>query len=356
MIRGNKGEWSEVYAFLKILADGEIMPADSDLNVLPDESPIPVVRIIREEKNAPRVSYYVGDFVKAQLDDGTEVARVSKCEVDSEAGNLYREIVSASHGEGVFAIPLTENFMTTLKLHTLKAPAQDKSDIVLQIHDAHTGFDPVCGWSIKSELGHSPTLLNAGMSTNFVFKLRGCTRELMDRANEINSKMKVKDRMLLLKERCDFDFLEVANETFERNMRLIDSLFPLLMAKAVLRFYSGKEKTCLQIVSDMECDDPLNLGAGMYEYKFRKFLCAIALGMTPAKEWDGRDDATGGYVVVRNDGAVLAFHIYNRDMFEDYLLSNTKFETASTKRHNFGSVYERTGEFFINLNLQIRFQ
>ena len=78
--------------------------------------------------------------------------------------------------------------------------------------------------------------------------------------------------------------------------------------------------------------------------------------MTPAKEWSGRDDATGGYVIVRDDGKVLAFHIYNRDMFEDYLLESTKFETASTSRHGFGNVYEEDGEFFINLNLQIRFR
>lgn len=94
----------------------------------------------------------------------------------------------------------------------------------------------------------------------------------------------------------------------------------------------------------------------MYEYKFKKFLCAAALGMTPAREWNGRDDATGGYVIVREDGNVLAFHIYNRDMFEDYLIDNTKFETASSSRHGFGTVFEREGSYFINLNLQIRFK
>lgn len=78
--------------------------------------------------------------------------------------------------------------------------------------------------------------------------------------------------------------------------------------------------------------------------------------MTPAREWNGRDDATGGYVIVREDGNVLAFHIYNRDMFEDYLIDNTKFETASSSRHGFGTVFERDGSYFINLNLQIRFK
>ncbi|ASY41521.1 hypothetical protein CAV20_05555 [Taylorella equigenitalis] len=45
----------------------------------------------------------------------------------------------------------------------------------------------------------------------------------------------------------------------------------------------------------------------------------------------------------------------NRNDFEDYLLNNTKFETPSTSRHNFGYVYEELGEQRIKLNLQIRF-
>ena len=46
MLKGNRGEWSEVYAFLRILADGEIEPADANLNVLNDEPAIPVVRTV----------------------------------------------------------------------------------------------------------------------------------------------------------------------------------------------------------------------------------------------------------------------------------------------------------------------
>lgn len=355
MLKGNRGEWSEVYAFLRILADGEIEPADANLNVLNDEPAIPVVRIIREEKNSPRISYYAGDLIQAKLDNGEDIAQVESLKVSSEAESLYREIVS-SHTKGAFAVPLTEEFMDELGLHTLKAPSKDKSDIVLQIHDAHTGFNPICGWSIKSELGNPPTLLNAGMTTNFVFRIRGCSQEIMERVNAINTSTKLKDRISLLRTECELVFDRVAHPTFDRNMRLIDSFFPQLMADAVLRYYSGDGVMCSQIVNEMEHDDVFSMGSGMYEYKFKKFLCASALGMTPAKEWNGRDDATGGYVIVRDDGKVLAFHIYNRDMFEDYLLDSTKFETASTSRHGFGTVYGEDGEYFINLNLQIRFR
>ena len=94
----------------------------------------------------------------------------------------------------------------------------------------------------------------------------------------------------------------------------------------------------------------------MYEYKFKKFLCSCALGMTPSKQWDGLDEANGGYIIVKADGEILAYHIYNRDAFEKYLLDNTVLERASTTRHDFMSLYEEDGKMFIKLNLQVRFK
>ena len=94
----------------------------------------------------------------------------------------------------------------------------------------------------------------------------------------------------------------------------------------------------------------------MYEYKFKKFLCSCALGMKPAKKWDGLDEANGGYIIVKADGEILAYHIYNRNFFEQYLLDNTIFERASTSKHDYMQLYEKDGEMFIKLNLQVRFR
>ena len=84
-------------------------------------------------------------------------------------------------------------------------------------------------------------------------------------------------------------------------------------------------------------------------------LTECALGMLPSKPWDGTADATGGYIIVREDGEVLCYHLFNRNEFENYLLLNTKFETASTSRHQFGSIYKENGKYYLKLNLQIRF-
>ena len=87
----------------------------------------------------------------------------------------------------------------------------------------------------------------------------------------------------------------------------------------------------------------------------KKFLCECALGLLPSKVWTGIADATGGYIIVREDGEVLCYHLFNRNEFENYLIENTRFETASTTRHNFGYIFKQNNKFYISLNLQIRF-
>ena len=41
---------------------------------------------------------------------------------------------------------------------------------------------------------------------------------------------------------------------------------------------------------------------------------------------------------------------------EDYLFTNTKLETASSTRHEFGKIYEENEQLYFKLNLQIRFK
>ena len=85
-------------------------------------------------------------------------------------------------------------------------------------------------------------------------------------------------------------------------------------------------------------------------------MSAVALGMTAAREWNGREDADNGYIIVKTDGEVLAYHLFSRDAFETYLLNNTRFEKPSQDRHHFGKVYVEDSRKFLNLNLQIRFK
>ena len=48
MIKGNKGEWSEVYALFKLLSEGKLYAGDKDLNKIPNLI-YPIISILRQE-------------------------------------------------------------------------------------------------------------------------------------------------------------------------------------------------------------------------------------------------------------------------------------------------------------------
>ena len=137
---------------------------------------------------------------------------------------------------------------------------------------------------------------------------------------------------------------------------LIDSLLPEIIAELLLVSFSRDVTKLKDLVDILEKENPRRYRrSDVYGYKIRKLLCACALGMKPSQKWNGSEEANGGYILVKETGEVLAYHIYNREAFELYLLNNTRLERASTKRHDYLSIYTENGEARINLNLQIRF-
>ena len=78
--------------------------------------------------------------------------------------------------------------------------------------------------------------------------------------------------------------------------------------------------------------------------------------MTPGTEWDGLDNASGGYIIIKKDGDIVCYHLYNRNFFEEYLYRNTQFDRPSASRHDYGYIYKENGKYFIDLNVQIRFK
>lgn len=360
MLTGNKGEWSEIYVLLKLLADGKIYAADSELNVL-DDIYFPIIKIIREEIPGEIKEYFTGENIEIFIND-RRVKSIDKGEFDRESEALLDEIKNSKGSS--FSIVNTTNFMKEISCYKLSAPATDKSDITMKIVDINTGYSPTVGFSVKSELGSSPTLLNAGKTTNFIYEINHSYPELVRETNEIYKVTRGKNHTdvrgrvnKIIEENGEMVYRGMSNQVFRDNLVLIDSNMDKIIAETLLYFYRDGIGNCYEMVEKLERENPMNFGnINAYRYKFKKFLTAIALGMKPATAWDGIDEATGGYIIVTREGGVLAYHIYNRNYFEEYLLKNTKYETASTSRHGFGEVYSKDGNDFIKLNLQVRFK
>ena len=84
-------------------------------------------------------------------------------------------------------------------------------------------------------------------------------------------------------------------------------------------------------------------------------MADAVLGMMPASVWDGVYQANGGYLVVKEDGEVLCYHFYDRNIFEAYLFRNLTLDTPSSTRHGFGKITKVNGRCLFDLNLQVRF-
>ena len=355
MFKGNKWEWSEVYVLLRLLAGGKIYAADSELNKLEDVY-FPIIKIIREEIK----EYTAGEMILVYI-NGSKVKELPATEFELEFENLLNEI-NSKDSMGAFHVENTKNLNDKILCYKLFAPVG--SDITVQIIDTNTVYSPTLGFLVKYELGSSPTLLNAGKTTNFIYKIVHNHPDLIREANEkykvSGGKNHTDFRGLInniIEENGTLEYRKMNNQIFEDNLVLIDSNMDKIIAETLLYFYRDGISNCDDMVEKLEQENPMNYGnVNAYRYKFKKFLTAVALGMKPATVWDGLDEGTGGYIVVTKEGNVLAYHIYNRNYFEEYLLSNTKYETASTSRHDFGEVYNENGEDFIKLNLQVRFR
>ena len=360
MLKGNKGEWSEIYVLLRLLADGKIYAADDGLNKLKDVY-FPIIEIIRKETK-DETKYAAGAIISIYIND-LKVKELPAAEFETEAEFLLNKIKSKT-SKGSFSIEKTENFMDKIFCYTLSAPSKDKSDITVKIVDINTGYSPIVGFSIKSELGSSPTLLNAGATTNFIYKIIHRNSGLVKSVNGIykvaggKHRTDIRGRInKIIEEKGQLKYCKMNNQVFRDNLVLIDSNMDKIIAETLLYFYKEDISHCDEMVEKLERENPMNYGnLNAYEYKFKKFLTAVALGMTPATVWDGIDEATGGYIVVTKEGNVLAYHIYNRNYFEEYLLKNTKYDTPSASRHDFGKIYSEDGEDFIKLNFQVRFR
>jgi len=354
-IKGNKGEWSEIYAFLRLLADGKLFAADDKLNRICNMY-FPIMKIIREETKGVPYEYQLNTET-AEVEvyiNSKQVMKISTIDFDIEAKRLLKDI---KDGKGrSFEFPDTEAFFRGIFVKKLKAPSYDKSDINIEIHDMQTGYENTVGFSIKSILGSPSTLLNPSGATNFIYRIEGLDSSAMSEINSINSRCKFKDRIKAITDnggRLVFDSME--NDTFRENLIMIDTQMPRIVAEMLIGRYTEKATDCVALSEYVSDVDPLGISGKHYTHKIKEMLSAVALGMKPTAKWNGEDEATGGYIVVKSDGEVLAYHIYNRDAFKKYLLDNTKLDKASGKRYGHCELYEEEGGLRIKLNLQIRF-
>jgi type II restriction enzyme len=382
-LTGNKGEWSEIYVFLYLLGKGKLDVADENLNAVPGEF-YKILEIIRKEAQSTNNYIREDDTIKILVTNdktGEEdtfrfpiIDFVEKTKVLIERLKNTKE---KSH-------PTIEAFLSQLKVSSIKDYGH-KRDITIKIEDFHCGMAQTLGFSIKSFLGSDSTLFNAGAGTNFIYEIRFPDNSKIDvdafNADTYKQTPRIPSRLksLINDYKAEIVFQKVQSRCLSQNLRTIDGDLPSLIAQLLMIRYLENETTIARCTEILTQQNPLdfdteNHGA-VYEYKIKRFLQDCALGMVPEKPWLGVYDATGGQIIVKEDGQVVCYHIYEQNRFLNYLFHSTKFEGASTSEDEnnpghprekvagktlkpffYGWLYEEDGKYYFKINLQVRFK
>jgi hypothetical protein len=381
MLKGNKGEWSELYVLVTLLAEGKLFQSDFKL----EKDYSNVYEIIKAYKSE---SQFILEF------DRKDTIRIFKKngDVDEQIGEFpFPEFKRISKllfdgiikGKGSsFEIIEAQNFLEISQIKKLKADANVKSDILLKIYDHRLARETDLGFSIKSLLGGNSTLFNTGTGNNFIFSAKNGLKESIDDFNKRT--YKPEDRMSKLTFRlqelerlgCSLHFDKIQSNQLWKNLKMIDGDLPEIIGWSLFYRWVFRESSLTKISTILEDKDPMNFYDGkpsvqkLYEYKLKRFLTEAAMGMTSETAWLGEYDSFGGVIIAKKDGDIVCFHIYDFNLFRNYLLNNTKFEQPSTgedsgfpgrsrlsgKNYNYGWVFEEGDLLKIKINLQVRFK
>ena len=380
-LTGNKGEWSELYVLIKLLADGVL--CQSDINLQKDyENIYELVKAYKSELNYDLEFDRKGkiELYKIEKDNREIVTSFELNEFDKISKVLYNEI---KNGRGnSFSIFELNDFIDKALINRLKAGSLSKSDLKIRIYDHRLAKETDLGFSIKSLIGGDSTLFNTGPGNNFIFEVLGSLDTTVSEFNKLTyspggriSKITYRLKTLIHKG-LSINFKDIQSNQLWRNLKMIDGDLPAILAHALFYRWIYRISALKEISVLLEENDPLNFYNNnlsvqkLYDYKIKRFLTECAMGMTSEKPWLGEYDSIGGIIIAKEDGEIVCFHIYDFNLFRNYLIDNTVFEQASTgedknnpgfprqksKKYYYGWLYEEMNKLYIKINLQIRFK
>lgn len=353
----NKGEWTELLVFVKLLLEQKIFLSDSKMNSKDDYFEISNV-------TTTNLDY---DFLIIDKSTIQSKNKKSKEVRNIDITNLLTPKVLADlknsiiEGNATFEVPSFEIVQNELGFSIVKGgTSYQKADIVLDISNSQINKKNE-GFGIKSYLGSKPTLLNASGNTNFIFRVDGFDKKRLDEVNSIDTKFKLKDRLNFIHEFGGmFSYEGAEKETMTYNLKMVDSFMPQIIGHVLLAFYKERISSIPKIIEYIHNEGILqkeiNYSDKVFlENKIKNLLFDILLGFFAGTKWDGTYESNGT-IIMKNTGDCLAFHIIDMESLKNYLFNNIKLDTPSTTRHRFGKLYvEKNGVLYFKLNLQLRF-
>jgi len=352
----NKGEWSELFVLINLLADQELALYNADLTKSARSFLIKKV----SNKNLDLDFVLLNKSSIQVVNKETSASRKINLANLLDSNTIEELLIAIKEGKRTFRIPKFEKIQSHLGFDKIKGgTSYQKSDIVLDVVSSFFKNKNE-GFGIKSFLGSKPTLLNASGNTNFIFEIKDLKNVSIDEVNAIKTRTKIKDRLSLIEEKGGkFIYKGAEKEAMNYNLKLVDSAMPKLVGALLIAFYKYRISSINEIVDFIHQNNLIS-----FEYSdkkslihmIKKLLVDILLGFFAGTKWDGEYKANGT-IVVKKSGDYGGFHLIALKELKNYLFHNIKLDTPSSTRHRFGKIYkEKNGRLFFKLNLQLRFK
>jgi hypothetical protein len=350
-----KREWSELYTFFRLLSDGIVYAGSPQVQKREDVC-LPIALIQREEHDGTRKYLIEGKDVHIL---GEKIDKVVSREDFGVVADTVLAAMKGSSEDVVLSPDGVEEFLDEVSIFDLEARTDDRTDFYVAFYHADA---PLVGFSIRSRMGVMNPLLDGGRAANLKFEQLGIkfANPMVNSVNALEFPHTVADRMLLI-ERLGgiLKYSDVADKVFRSNLLMIDLHFPRVLAEMLrIMHIEGITKISeltelIKEINPLKIKDELINKHGYYEFKMKQFLMALALGMRPAKIYNGDDSAVSGIMLVTGGGGVLCYQKSDKKAFEDFLYFNTRLEIGSTEKDKYGLLERENGVNYFKLNLKI---
>lgn len=351
-----KREWSELYTFFRLLSDGYVYAGTPDVK-RNDGHRIPVAMIQREEHDGTRQYIIDKEWI---IIKGENIDKKVPREDFTTVAELILDAIKSCRENDVTSPDGVEEFLDEVAIYDLEAKTEDRTDFSVAFYSVEA---PLTGFCVRSRLGGTMfPLMDGGRSANFKFEQTG-VKFAVPTVNKINAEGEEDDvvgRMLMI-ERLGgvLKYNDVADKIFRSNLSMIDLHMGRLLAEMTRLMWLDDITKVSELTEEIKKLNPLKIKDelinkhGFYEHKMKEFLLALAMGMRPAKMYNGTDSAISGFLFVTGDGEVLCYQKAYRQVFADFLFRNTRLERGSTEKDKYGYLERENGVYYFKLNLKI---
>lgn len=350
-----KREWCELAVFFRLLADGRV--ALGTIEAKKGDIYWPVAMIQREEHDGTRKYYIEENDVCIKSEKGS--CSVPRKDFGKIADLILQAVRTATENE-VVSPDGVEEFLDEVDVFDLEAKTEDRTDLSIAFWHPEASLR---GFNVRSRLSTMNPLLDGGRAANLKLEQSGI-KFATPTVNKINalpeSPSEVAERMMMI-ERLGgiLKYSDVADKVFRSNLLMIDLHFPRILTEMVRIMHLDGIARISELTGVIKEKNPLKIKEELinkhcfYEFKIKQFLMALALGMRPAKIYNGQDSAIEGILFLNGSGELLCYHKSEKQVMENFLFLNTRLEKGSLDKDKYGFLEKENGTYYFKLNAKI---